>query len=439
MNAIANPLNQGQQAAADAFFSFLFDENQKEFIISGPAGVGKTFLMSHMIDQIMPRYMEMCRLMGVEAAYEDVVMCATTNKAAEVLAQATRRPTSTIHSFLCLKPSNDYSDGSKSLQRRRDWKVHTRKIIFIDECSMIDTELWKAIHDATLKCKIVYVGDHNQLAPVKETLSPIYRQNAPFFELTQPMRNAGQPALMQICQQLRETVQGGSFHPIQLVPGVIDYLVDDDMALGMEMVFKNPDNGSRILAYTNKRVMDYNDHIRWVRALPPAFQAGEFLVNNSAIQLKEAMLSVEAGVEVLKYHGSSMVEIDRVDGQKIEMEVNHYDLQASSCGQTFKDVMSPVDRNHFNELVRYYKRQRVWDRYYHLLERYADLRPRDAATVHKAQGSTYDSVFIDLANISTCHNPDQAARMLYVAFSRAKTRVYLYGELADKYGGLISP
>ena len=439
MNAIANPLNHGQQTAGDAFFGFLFDENQKEFIISGPAGVGKTFLMSHMIDAIMPRYLEMCRLMGIEAIYDDVVMCATTNKAAEVLAQSTRRPTSTIHSFLALKPANDFTDGTSSLQRRKDWKVHTRKIIFIDECSMMDTPLWQAIHDATLKCKIVYVGDHNQLAPVKETLSPIYRQNAPFFELTEPMRNADQPALMNICQQLRETVESGVFKPIQLVPGAIDYLVDADMELGMEMVFKQTDNSSRILAYTNKRVMDYNDHIRWVRALPSTFQAGEKLVNNSAIQLKEAMLSVEAGVEVLRHHGSSMVHVDRVDGQSIEVEVNHYDLQASSCGQTYQDVRVPADRDHFNELVRYYKRQRDWPKYYFLLESFADLRPRDAATVHKAQGSTYDSVFIDLTNISTCHNPDQAARMLYVAVSRAKHRVYLYGELADKYGGLISP
>lgn len=439
MNKIVIPPNKGQQAAADAFFAFLFDENQKEFIISGQAGVGKTFLMSHMIDQIMPRYMEMCRLTGIEALYDNVVMCATTNKAAEVLAQATQRPTSTIHSFLALRPTNDFSDGTKNLSRKRDWKVHDRKIIFIDECSMIDSDLWNAIHDATLKCKIVYVGDHNQLAPVKETLSPIYRQNSPFYELTEPMRNAGQPALMQVCQQLRQTVQTSEFHPIRLVPGVIDYLVDDDMALGMKMVFENPDNASRILAYTNKRVMDYNDHIRWVRALPSVFQPGEFLVNNTAIQLKEAMISVEAAVEVLKHHGASRVEIDTVSGQKVELEVNHYDLRASSCGQIFKDVMSPVDRNYFNELARYYKGQHNWKKYYYLLENFADLRPRDAATVHKAQGSTYDSVFIDLTNISTCHNPDQAARMLYVAFSRARTRVYLYGELASKYGGLISP
>lgn len=438
MTAHATPLNQGQTKAAEAFFEFLLDPSQKEFIISGAAGVGKTFLMAHMIDQIMPRYLEMCRLMGIDPEYTEVAMTATTNKAAEVLAQGTGRPTSTIHSFLALKPANDFNDGTTKLQRRRDWKVHERKIIFIDECSMIDSALWQAIQDATLKCKIVYLGDHNQLAPVKETLSPIYRQNSPFYELTQPMRNADQPALMEICQQLRETVESGDFKPIRLVPGVIDYLVDADMELGMDMVFKAPNNLSRILAYTNKRVMDYNDHIRWVRALPSAFQPGEFLVNNTAIQLKEAMLSVEAGVEVLRWHGSSKVQIDRVQNQVIELEVNHYDLQASSCGQTYLDVKVPVDRDHFNELVRYYGRQKVWERHYFLKETFADLRPRDAATVHKSQGSTYESVFIDLANISTCHQPDQVARMLYVAFSRAKKRVYLYGDLASKYGGLLS-
>jgi ATP-dependent exoDNAse (exonuclease V) alpha subunit len=61
-----------------------------------------------------------------------------------------------------------------------------------------------------------------------------------------------------------------------------------------------------------------------------------------------------------------------------------------------------------------------------------------AKTVHKSQGSTHDDVYIDLGNISTCHNPNQAARMLYVAFSRARNRVFLFGQLAEKYGGLIN-
>lgn len=100
-------------------------------------------------------------------------------------------------------------------------------------------------------------------------------------------------------------------------------------------------------------------------------------------------------------------------------------------------VPVPVDRNHFTKLLAYYKRNKNWHKFFHLKNNYPDLRPRDAATVYKAQGSTYDSVFIDLGDLSTCPNPNQAARMLYVAFSRARHRVFLYGELAERFGGLI--
>jgi ATP-dependent exoDNAse (exonuclease V) alpha subunit len=101
-------------------------------------------------------------------------------------------------------------------------------------------------------------------------------------------------------------------------------------------------------------------------------------------------------------------------------------------------VPIPADRTHFEALLKYYAGEKNWERYFFLKNTFVDLRPRDAATVHKSQGSTYDAVFIDLGNISTCNIKDQAARMLYVAFSRARTRVFIYGNLVAKYGGLIS-
>ena len=138
------PLNQGQQAAADGFFKFLFTP-EKELILSGPGGVGKTFLMGYLIDRIMPRYFETCQLMGQKPAYDEVVMTATTNKAAEVLALATNRPTSTIHSFLNLRVKDNYTTGKSELTKTGAWGVHERKIIFVDESSMIDTPLRRAL------------------------------------------------------------------------------------------------------------------------------------------------------------------------------------------------------------------------------------------------------------------------------------------------------
>ena len=424
-------LNQGQKDAADAFFQFLFGP-EKEFIISGPAGVGKTLLMGYIIDIILPQYMETCKLMGVPPEYNEVVMTATTNKAAEVLSLSTKRPAETIHSFLNLKVQDDYSSGRSKLEKTRNWQVHTGKIIFIDESSMIDKGLYAMLQEGTQACKIVFVGDHCQLAPVAEDLSPIYKTGAPFYELTQPMRTTV-PELQALNAQLRETVETGVFKPIKLVPGVIDLLTDEEMQQGIDIMFKKQTTLTRILAFTNKKVIDYNDYIREMRVLPAGYTVGELLINTNSIQLKAARLSVEEEVEIT--HLSDQSEKLPVDGD-VELEVRYATL-VSRMGTVFTDVPLPVDRSHFAALVQHYRARKNWNRYFHLKNTYPDLRQRDAATLHKAQGSTYDSVFVDLRNVSTCNIAPLVARLLYVGLSRARYRVYLYGELASKYGGVI--
>ena len=122
-------LNKGQQAAADGFFDFLFS-GDKEMIISGPGGTGKSYLLGYLIDEIMPRYEKMCALLNQPVHFREIHMTATTNKAAEVLSQATGRPCSTIHSFLGLKVKDDFNTGTSSLSKTSNWKVHSNCIIF---------------------------------------------------------------------------------------------------------------------------------------------------------------------------------------------------------------------------------------------------------------------------------------------------------------------
>lgn len=424
------PMNQGQQDAAEAFFQFLFSED-KEMGISGPGGVGKTFLMGEMIDTILPRYYDTCKMMGIEPEFDFVDMTATTNKAAEALSLATGRPTSTIHSYLNLKVQDDYTNGTSKLMKTGSWRVHERTILFLDECSMIDSPLDTCIHEGMHKSKIVYVGDHCQLAPVKEKLSPIYKRGIPFYNLTEPMRTKV-PELQALNQQLRETVETGVFKPIQIIPGIIDWLDDEGMQRELQNTFAAQTHESRVLAFTNQRVVQFNDYIRQLRNLPPEWTNGEMLVNNSAIRFKNRMFSVEEEFTIISQ--ASVTEDIDLDGAIFK--VRRTTLE-SRLGERFNDVPIPVDRPHFEALIRYFKKEKNWTKYYHLKNTYPELRQRDAATVHKAQGSTYDTVFIDVGNISTCNIADQVARMLYVAASRARTRVFFFGELHQKYGGLV--
>ena len=427
-------LNAGQRAAADAFFEFLLDEDQKYFIISGPAGVGKTYLMGYIIDHTMEHYQKTCALIDQEVIYTEVQMTATTNKAAEVLGQSVNRPTSTIHSYLNLRVVEDFKTGKTSLSRTRDWSVLQNKIIFIDECSMIDSDLRDAINDGTLKCKIVFVGDHNQLAPVFEKFSPIYRQRYPFFELTEQMRNRNNIALMDVCQQLRETVETGVFKPIRIAPGSIDWLNSDEMqAKLIETFVPGPNLDSRILAYTNKQVNEYNLYIREQRGLPDYYTEGEVLVNNSAVRIRDKhQISVEQQVTIKNVKDDRIITITPT----VQLDCQVLDIE-TSFGEIIYDVNYPKDRRYLDDAMKYLARLKDWEHYYFIKNNFPDIRPRDAATVHKSQGSTYESVFIDVGNISKVNQNDVAARMLYVAFSRARNHVYLYGDLATRYGGLI--
>ncbi|UZV39832.1 ATP-dependent DNA helicase [Xanthomonas virus PB119] len=426
------PLNQGQQAAADGFFNFLLNDQQKELIISGAGGVGKTFTMGHMIDEVMPNYFNACQLADIRPKYDEVIMTATTNKASAVLAEATGRPTQTVHSFFDLTVKENFRTGESELQRKKNWRMKERKIIFIDECSMIDRALYTEIKDGSLNSKIIYVGDHSQLSPIKEEVSPIYKQRLPFYELTQPMRTSD-PHLQALNQQLRDTVETGVFKPIHLVPGVIDRFSGHQMEAAFRQEFSHQTRDARVMAYTNKRVNDYNDYIRGLRGINGPYQPGELLVSNNATELGGGdMLSVEEEVEVvLASTGTTAIEIDK----GVYLDVYHMDLE-SSYGY-YAGVMVPADREHWEQLIKWYAKQKDWVKYFHLKKMYADLRPRDACTVHKAQGGTYKHAYIDLDDISNCRDPKVAARLLYVAFSRAKERVIIYGDLAEKFGGIV--
>lgn len=427
--------NQGQQDAADHFFSFLFTP-EKEMGITGPGGVGKTALMGHMTDQVMPQYLDTCKMMGIPPKYDSVHWTATTNKATEVLSLASGKPATTLASFLNLKVAGDYETGEQKLTKKRDWTVHENTILFVDECSMVDSPLYNLVHEGTVNCKIIWVGDHCQMAPIKEPLSPVYRNGITHVELTQPMRTTI-PELHALNWQLRHTVETGEFKPIQIVPGIIDWFDDAQMEAAIAADFMSQTLTSRILAYTNARVMEFNDHVRGLRGLPAEFTEGEFLISNSAVPLKKYMLSVEEEVEILSINQNPFaLTVDTWEGQDVDVMYRFADIR-TRLGMVFRDVKIPIDRKHFADTVNWLARRKAWSKMYGLKDAMLDLRQRDASTVYKAQGSTLDTVYIDASNLSRSNNPSQAARMLYVAGSRARKRVVFYGSLSEKYGGLI--
>lgn len=430
-------LNTGQQQAADSFLEFLFSP-EKEFNLRGAGGVGKTFLMGAMLKHIIPEYKKQCKLVGITPKYEEVFMTATTNKAAEALSQATGINASTIHNYLRLVVHNNYKTGKTEIKPRRDWVARRGVILFIDECSMIDSSLYYYLMK-TMKedCKIVYVGDHRQCQPVMERSSPIYLNPMPSVELTQNVRSAGQPLLWDLANQLRQTVSDGVFRDITSIPGIIDHFNDEEMSRDLDQRFKSQNMDDRILCFTNERVKDYNGYIRNLRKLPDEVNKGDELIVGTAFEAENLVLPVETQVSVS--HVSESFEFQIPDTEDTLMCRTVSLNKKMPSGQSYhlagaKIAEKDADRR---ALIKKYQKAKDWGPYFYMSSSFLDLRPHEAATVYKAQGSTYKTVIVDLQDIGSCHDPKQTAHMLYVALSRASDRIILFGHLPPKYGKVI--
>lgn len=420
-------LNDGQRKAFVETLQFLNDPNRKHHSVSGGAGVGKTFFISKVADDILKHT-------DADVRLKHVAITATTNKAAAVLQEAMPHKIGdigTVYTLMNLRVHSNFSTGEQSLTPTRNWAVHTNTLIIVDEASMVSRSLWEYIDKGTSSnCKILFVGDKNQLAPVKETLSPVYASAMSESLLNVPVRNAEQPALMELCEQAKQTVLTGKFTPIKEVPGVIDFLEGSSMQGLLEREYRQEDPTKRVLCYTNKRVLEYNSFIREIRGYTKAVEVGEVLTNNQSAELvTKERLYTDQMVKVVSIDREYMNEslIADVGIPMLDMTVEcitygvHYEVSV------FEDF---ADRA---EALKYFSTRKKWHQYFKIRDNYPDLRSVAASTTHKAQGSTYQSVIVDLADIGKSTNKEQTARMQYVALSRPKSRLFIRGKLPERY------
>ena len=419
-------LNQDQRDAFQDVLAFINDPNRKFHRVSGGAGTGKSYFISKIEQDILKH-----KRADVPLNY--VAITATTNKAAAVLKnsmQYKRAEIQTIYSFMNLRVHNDFTSGEQRVVPTAKWEVHMNTLIIVDEASMVNKNLYDFIDKGTSStCKILFVGDKNQLAPVKENISPVYAKQKSESFLLSPVRQQNQQALMDLADMAKDTVLTGKFHRIQEVPGVIDFVSGNQMKGIMEREYIKEDANRRILCYTNDRVRNYNLYVRELRGYQRNYEVGEMLTNNSAAELVDkTRLYTDQVVEVLER--SEPYEQEPVPGGICDF----VDLVVRDP-ETLQiyNVTVTEDPNDREEILKYWKSRKKWDRFFKFRDNHPDLRSVAASTTHKAQGSTYDEVIVDLADIGKCTQPEMAARLQYVALTRPKNRLYIRGELPERF------
>ncbi|MEG0773591.1 AAA family ATPase [Clostridium sp.] len=173
-------LDDTQKEVLSSLTNFI-EGNTQCICLRASAGTGKTLILSILYDILKEE--------GI-----DCIFVAPTNKAKNVLVDKgdSNRICTTIHSLLNLRPNLNIMEFDASQLCFEFAKVKQKEsyheVLLIDECSMINDELYNTLVLKFHKSKIVFVGDSSQLKPIKQdkvsktfqvqtlTLTKIYRQ-----------------------------------------------------------------------------------------------------------------------------------------------------------------------------------------------------------------------------------------------------------------------
>lgn len=425
-------LTTDQEKAINSFLDFLVSE-ENFFVIQGPAGTGKSFLIKYLLETFYSRYSAYCLLLQKELKPFDVKITATTNKAANVIRDFLKGSPgnfeiSNIYSLFGLKVTNDYKTGKTSLSFNggtpNPFANDAMPLIFIDEASFVGADLHSIIQEFLkdhTNAKVVYMGDQYQLAPVGETFSAMESLTCGKASLDEIVRNEGHIQAMGL--QFRRTVESGLFLPLRF--NDLDFIHVDGPTFQalVESSFAHPhwtSAHSKVIAWQNERVQEYNAHIRSALGLPGIFQEGELVITNEFIKgNKHYSRSMDSEVTVTKMGKDIITRMD-VPGRMVELD----DTYVAFMPNDFKEAKAKMKE---------FAALKQWKDHFEIKENWLDLQAIYASSVHKAQGSTYDTVFLDLTDIGRNWNAADVARLLYVGITRAAKRVVCYGQLPKRY------
>ena len=107
-----------------------------------------------------------------------------------------------------------------------------------------------------------------------------------------------------------------------------------------------------------------------------------------------------------------------VDGGTIHCHVIHPEEEVR-----LQDNLNEIAAEAKNPSTSRQRSYGLWSKWHTLKDLFAVLKYCYCITVHRSQGSTYETVYVDVDNILTNKKADERRKLLYVAFSRTSQRL----------------
>ncbi|MFA7127586.1 MAG: AAA family ATPase [Sphaerochaeta sp.] len=398
--------------------------------IEGGAGVGKTWLTSQIID-IFHKEIQ-------------ITFTAPTHEALGVAKNMLKEidvdiSTKTIHSFLNLKldygldGDDEITGKAKLVPNKYKQDAEYTNLLLIDESSMNSEEMYKNILSVLgTRAKIIlFVGDPCQLKPVEGGENPIFNNpDIVHLELNEIVRQKKDNTLIKMATDIRHLIKNK-----QYPNNIIDYLYPTDHVgvcyddSFLQHYYTNPFN-KMIGSYTNRMVESYNNHIRFQLT-----GSTKYLIVGDVIVFQEPFAD---GGDNLLFQTGEVCKITKIVEETDYINLIRY--YRVSCEYLDSDdnlpdfiVLDPNDKESFKNYNNMLNnalldakasnsktRKNLWIKYFKLKNKFAKIRYNYARTLHKLQGSTKHTLYLDARDFEYFYrkDPDMVLRLIYVALTR---------------------
>lgn len=366
-----------------------YDEGQKKAvenilsssgfkILTGGPGTGKTTVINIIIEIYSKMFPD-----------KKIELCAPTGRAAQRMTETTKREAKTVHKTL------EYTIKNNITSYLNEDNPIKADFIIVDECSMIDSKLMSMILDAVQSGSLfLFVGDEDQLPSVGSgnVLHDIMdSKKIQVNRLNRIFRQKEESSIVTNCFKVKK--------------GKNNLKQEKDF----EIINTNSDKELiKVLTENIEKYYDKNNPYA-VQVLSPS-KKGEIGSNNINKILQKLVNNVDNSNEKKIYYGSNVFRIN----DKIILNKNNYSNDTPYHNGDIgliKDIINSdliLDIN--NKKVRLTK------------ENLEDLSLSYDITIHKSQGSEYETVIIVLPI-----NPRNMLqrKLLFTAISRAKSKVII--------------
>ena len=454
------------------FIDSPFDSKDYKRALVGAAGTGKTFLVRAL-------------LLNSTLSYSLIGLSAPTHKACRVLGESIHISgikVNTIQSDLGLRLNFDidkFDPNNPPFDPKGKIKIGNYKLYIVDEASMINSRLCMFLEKTCVsnKCKIIFIGDDSQLAPVGEKYSSAFR-NIKSYSLKQIVRQGEDNPVSYLLDLLRYDINHKTYtflnHIIRFkeqfnADYTKGYQVCDANTFNQtvynnfndEELTRNVDY-AKVISYTNLNVSSWN---KFIRNSIIADSDKSILTKNDLIisyvtivnEFNDCVIknSEEYIINDIQNFTDSRYDKNGLKGFLVKFQAIH--------GGDITTPLFVIDHTDSYTVQRYVQinnsmieaaktaraniRNEKWKSYFAFKEycllmvnilspdgKIITSRSLDygfALTSHKSQGSTFDTALVDVNDIvfdkygQPYADAEEVNRRLYVACSRCKNKLYL--------------